>query len=126
MYELKVKDHIDSAHYIKGYIGKCSRLHGHRWAVEVVMRGESLNKLHMLADFVFVKAVIKDVLNVLDHFTLNEQLHEENVTAEFLAEWVYDRIEERMKRLDWAKGLALEDVGIWESPECEVRYSGEG
>ena len=35
MYELRVKDHFDAAHYIADYKGKCHRMHGHRWEVEV-------------------------------------------------------------------------------------------
>ena len=30
MYYLETEEHFDAAHFLKGYAGKCSNLHGHR------------------------------------------------------------------------------------------------
>ena len=35
MYYLKTESSFDSAHFLKGYNGKCRNLHGHRWRVVV-------------------------------------------------------------------------------------------
>ena len=35
MYYLTVENSFDSAHFLHGYDGKCSNLHGHRWRVVV-------------------------------------------------------------------------------------------
>ena len=33
MYILKTEASFDSAHFLSGYDGKCSNLHGHRWRI---------------------------------------------------------------------------------------------
>ena len=39
MYRLETNASFDSAHFLKGYQGKCSNIHGHRWKVEVAVAG---------------------------------------------------------------------------------------
>ncbi len=118
MYELKVKSHFDAAHYILDYEGKCSREHGHRWGVEVCLEGETLDARNMLIDFKDVKDVLdEEVLYWLDHHQLNKQLREENVTAEFLARWIYERLKGKFDPVE------LSWVAVWESPDCGVRYA---
>jgi 6-pyruvoyltetrahydropterin/6-carboxytetrahydropterin synthase len=122
MYRLQVKSHFDAAHYIKDYVGKCSRMHGHRWEVEVVVEGKMLDSKNMLLDFGEMKLNLETLLEAfLDHHLLNETLKESNVTAEFLAKWVYDRFVE----LTWMEGIRLARVAVWESPDCCVKYYGE-
>ena len=122
MYRLQVKAHFDAAHYIKDYVGKCSRMHGHRWEVEVTIVGKMLDDKNMLLDFGEIKENLSGLLDAfLDHYLLNETLREFNVTAEFLARWIYNRFVEltRMERTQ------LESVTVWESPDCCVSYNGE-
>jgi len=120
-FQLKVKDHIDAAHYIRDYAGKCSREHGHRWDIEVVIEGSELNDLNMLEDFKAVKDDLDEVLSELDHYQLNEVLSEPNVTAEYLAKWLFGRIADRTRMV----GTKLFEVSVWESPDCCVTYYGE-
>ena len=42
MYYLKTSAAFDSAHFLKGYDGKCSNIHGHHWVIEVMVSGEHL------------------------------------------------------------------------------------
>ena len=122
MYQLRVKGHFDAAHYIRDYPGKCSREHGHRWEVETCIQGKTLDKLNMLVDFVEVKSAMDFVMDRdLDHYQLNESLGEENLTAEYLAEWFYRQMKSRVGR-----GIEVVEVTIWESPDCSVAYNGEG
>jgi len=130
MYRLQVKDHFDAAHYLKGYAGKCNREHGHRWDIEVCLEGNGLDKINMLIDFSIVKKIMKSLLDKLDHYQLNEQLHEDNVTAEYLAKWFYDSFESEFAMYPLSngevpslKGIRLARVTVWESPECCVKYS---
>jgi len=118
VYTLRVKSHFDAAHYIKDYVGKCSREHGHRWVVEVAVAGKELNGMNMLIDFGAVKAPLERLLERLDHYQLNRELQEENLTAEFLVKWIYDRF---WPQVD-GTGLELESVTVWESPDCSVEY----
>jgi 6-pyruvoyltetrahydropterin/6-carboxytetrahydropterin synthase len=125
MYRIQVKDHFAAAHKIGDYQGKCRRLHGHRWDIEIVLSGKELNQLNMLVDFVQIKNLMSQVTEHLDHYYINEQLDERNVTAEFLAKWSYDDIAEVMSESPEFKGITLSRVTIWESPECCVKYSPE-
>ncbi len=123
MYTLRVKDHFDAAHYIKNYAGKCSREHGHRWDVEVCLGGIQLNKLNMLVDFVEVKDAMGNIMGAhLDHYQLNETLGEENLTAEYLAEWFYRQMKARLTVKRRSTGLDVMSVTIWESPDCSITY----
>ena len=122
MYRLQVKEHFDAAHFIKDHQGRCSREHGHRFEVEVVLEGKKLDSMNMLVDFSFIKNTLKVLLdNKLDHWQLNQTLEENNVTAEFLAKWIYDMIDNTY----WAEGVELSSVTVWESPDCCVNYYGD-
>ena len=119
MYSITVKDHFDSAHYIRDYQGKCSRQHGHTWYIDLVLTSGRLHALNMLVDFAAVKTHLKKILDKLDHYQLNEVLAEPNVTAEYLSKWIYDNFKN-----PWiGDGVNLDSVTIWESPNCGVKYS---
>lgn len=120
MYELRVKSHFDAAHYIRDYTGKCSRQHGHRWIAEVCLRGAKLDDRNILVDFGEVKDAMNFIIEQhLDHYQLNESLGEENLTAEYLARWLFGQLTTRTGR-----GVEVVNVEVWESPECSVRYGG--
>ena len=122
MYELRVKEHFDAAHFIEDYPGKCSREHGHRWDVEVLLEGKTLGGLNMLVDFGEVKRLLKVLIDErLDHYQLNKSLGERCVTAEFLARWFYAWLAEPCTQFE--PEVKLVCVTIWESPECGVTYS---
>ena len=42
MYTLKTNASFDSAHFLAGYEGKCSNIHGHHWTVEIEVGSNSL------------------------------------------------------------------------------------
>ena len=44
MYQLKTEADFDSAHFLSGYTGKCSNIHGHRWHVEIEIESRNLEK----------------------------------------------------------------------------------
>ena len=59
MYEIEVKTAFEAAHFIRGYAGKCARLHGHNWEVIAIVRGSELDELGMLIDFKILKSELK-------------------------------------------------------------------
>ena len=121
MYELTVRSVFEAAHFIDGYAGKCSRLHGHNWSVEVIVRGTELDKLGMLIDFKILKAELNRVLDELDHRFLNElaTFAEENPTAENLARKIF----EQLAASEIFNGSSkLYAVRVFESPNSCVTY----
>ena len=137
-FRLQFKTHFDAAHHIRDYLGKCSREHGHRWEVEEVLEGTKLNSKNMLVDFASVKKMLEDLVDAkLDHWNLNKTLTEPNVTAEYLARWIYRELEDLLHAVSTTpplnheirdavvRGLKLVSVTVWESPECCVKYYRE-
>jgi len=121
MYELRVRTHFDAAHQLVGYEGKCSQLHGHRWEVETVISGTGLDNLNMLVDFGKLKSWMERAYeNLFDHHFLNDTLETADPTAEFIAKFLYDAVEEYVECN--LKYIETEWVEVWESPECSVKY----
>ena len=68
------KSHIcfSAAHIIQD-CGKCSRLHGHTYALHAKILGE-LNEGGILIDFTDIKKALRDIANELDHHVLIPQI----------------------------------------------------
>ncbi len=77
MYHLKTESTFDSAHFLHGYKGKCSNIHGHCWVVNAVIQKKKLEKdgieRGMLIDFKKFKADLKQETEKLDHALLIEK-----------------------------------------------------
>lgn len=121
MFEISVSAAFEAAHFIRGYAGKCARLHGHNWTVEALVRGEELDALGMLVDFKVLKAELNKVLDEFDHRFLNdlETFAEENPTAENLARKIFKRLATSEVFKDSTKLYA---VKVHESPNSSVTY----
>lgn len=125
MFEMQVKGTFDAAHHLRGYEGKCSRLHGHTWTVALDVQGETLDEMGMLVDFKVLNQLLKETLKPLDHQNLNDLLpfRSVNPTAENIAKYLYETLAPQPV---FAQGAArLASVRVWESPHSLVRYSGE-
>lgn len=121
MYEISVRAAFEAAHFIAGYEGKCSRLHGHNWTVEAVVCGEKLDRLGMLVDFKILKDELKKILDLFDHRFLNEleTFATENPTAENLARKIFKRLS--MSEIFFGS-VKLHAVKVYESPNSCVTY----
>lgn len=138
MYTLQTSASFDSAHFLKGYEGKCSNIHGHRWKVEVTVASEDVElegqTRGMVVDFKTLKNDLKDLTNELDHKLIIEEgslkaktkealLEEEfsivelpfRPTAENLAKYIYEEMEEK----DYMVVL----VKVYETPNNCAGYS---
>ena len=107
MYYVCKRLEISSAHSLMlSYESKCEELHGHNWIVKIFCRSEKLNSDGMVTDFTIIK---KKISGTLDHKNLNEILPF-NPTAENIAKWICDQIENCYK------------VEIWESESNKAIY----
>ena len=66
MFEVSVQETFAAAHFLRGYQGKCERLHGHNYRVEVTVAGEKLDSIGMLCDFVVIKRELRKLLERLE------------------------------------------------------------
>ena len=73
IWRLTVRDEISAGHALRHYEGKCERLHGHNFAVELTVEGDKLTEnVELLLDFKVLKRALKEELALLDHQIINE------------------------------------------------------
>jgi len=135
---------FQAAHQLRGYEGKCARLHGHNYRLEVTIAGEQVNEQGLVMDFERLKAQVREVLEPFDHQHLNEiePFAERpragpspeaatttspglrpadgglNPTCENLARVLYERLAQRIK----GEGVRVARVRLWETPNSAVTY----
>jgi 6-pyruvoyltetrahydropterin/6-carboxytetrahydropterin synthase len=102
---------FQASHVLPRHPGKCRRLHGHTYFLEVWCEGEVDPETGMVLDFGDLRAEVEArVLSRVDHVHLNDLL--ENPTAENLAAWALARLREGQ--------LPVREVRLWETPSCFV------
>ena len=124
VYEIAIRAHFDAAHALRGYGGKCEKLHGHRFQVVVCVAAEELNEIGLAYDFTALKRILNErVVSRLDHANLNETppFNEVNPSSENVARFVYEEMKEALAGV----GAQLKWVQVWESPDAWVTYYGE-
>jgi len=116
MYRLRVEAQFDAAHKLVGYKGKCSRLHGHTWKVEVFVAGEELDDTGILVDFERLKEKLSEITEKLDHSFLNDIKEIGNPTSENISRYIFENLK------DLPKTVKLDKVRVWESPKSWCEY----
>ncbi len=120
MFELTVETTFSAAHQLKGYMGKCERLHGHNWKVQVHVIAERLNEIDIAIDFQELKRLANEVVSTLDHNILNEifPFTEKNPSSENIAKWIYDSLRKKINN----ENIHLSAVTVWESETSSATY----
>lgn len=132
---------FDSGHRIPDHKSQCRHLHGHRYALEVTLSGEVIDKEGdaangMVMDFSEVKAIAKVVVvDVWDHAflvyrgdtavrTFLESMPDHKTvvldrvpTAENLVRIAFDLLDAAY-RDTYGNHLRLEQVRLYETPNC--------
>ena len=107
---------FEAAHQLPNHRGKCARLHGHSYTLEVSLRGSVKAERGesddgMVVDLDVIKEVVQAaVISRVDHFNLNEII-DGPTTAERIAHWIWDRLEEA----DPAFAAMLYRIRLWET-----------
>jgi len=100
---------FEAAHVLPHHPGKCARLHGHSYRLDVALEGPLRSEgpaAGMIEDFDTVTRVVKEhVVAELDHRSLNELI--ENPTAEHIALWIWNRLASELP--------ALAEIVVWET-----------
>jgi 6-pyruvoyltetrahydropterin/6-carboxytetrahydropterin synthase len=108
---LKVRDKFPAAHFLKEYKGKCEKIHGHTFQVEVRVEVQELDRAGIGIDFARIKKILAEILP--DHSLLNE-VFDFNPSAENLARHFF---------LELRKHLPVKEVTVWESEDASATYS---
>lgn len=138
MYSLTTSHSFDAAHFLYGYEGKCSNIHGHRWKVVLEVCTEQLaedgQNRGMYVDFADLKNDLKEKVNYLDHCLIIETgslkektleaLNEEGFrilqfdfrpTAENMAKYFFEQME--------SCGYQVKQVTVFETPSNAATYA---
>jgi 6-pyruvoyltetrahydropterin/6-carboxytetrahydropterin synthase len=109
---------IEAAHRLPNVPAghKCSRLHGHSFAIEVHVRGTPDPHTGWVMDFADIKAAFRPLYEQLDHHYLNEVDGLGNPTSERLAEWIWERLKPALP--------TLSAIVIHETCTSGCRYEG--
>ena len=104
---------FEAAHQLPWHDGKCQRLHGHSYRLEVTVTGP-VREDGMVIDFAELKTVVdRAVIDRYDHQYLNDFF--ENPTAEVVAAEVWKSLE--------AAGLGITRIRLWETQDSSVEVS---
>ncbi len=136
MFMLNTEHSFDAAHFLKGYEGKCSNIHGHRWKVVACAASDQLNQegqtRGMIMDFGELKAILGDLVGRFDHTLIIEEgsLKDSTLsafddegfsvvivpfrpTAEELARYFYEELKKR--------SCPVCEVAVYETPaNCAI------
>jgi len=126
MYEVQKSAEFSAAHALRDYEGPCARNHGHNYRVEIVVRGETLDRQRLLIDFSDLDRILAPLVARLDHQNLNDipPFDKVNPTAEAIAEWFYRGMVEAVVKATGERAR-LAAVRLWETPDSWVVFSEE-
>ena len=113
-----IERNFSSAHQLRGYKGKCENLHGHNYKIEIYARGEELNNIGLLIDFVDLKKAADEIVKYVDHRNLNDVPGLDNSTCENLGAFIWQALRPRIPQLS--------AVTVWETTDACCTYRGEG
>jgi 6-pyruvoyltetrahydropterin/6-carboxytetrahydropterin synthase len=122
VFEVTVEAGFAAAHRLRDYEGACERLHGHNYKVALTVAADGLGPSGMVADFKVVKDVLREVVGVLDHRCLNDDIPDFgtgalNPTAENLARWIAGKLAESLPA-----DSQPARVKVWESDTSAATY----
>ena len=138
MFKIKSEVQFDMAHFLEGYEGKCSNIHGHRYRVTASFSSDSVigggSSRGMVADFTSVKDILRDIGESFDHKLVIEDTEEGRriksvlpahdivlvpyrPTAELMAKDIYTRLKN--------SGCSVCAVEVFETPTNSCEYSEE-
>lgn len=122
MYELTVLSHFSGAHRLRSLRGRCEKLHGHNWKVEVCVTSRRLGKEGVVMDFAVLKDKLAQALQELDHAYLNDLSYFAKVepSSENIARFIYERLKTGLK----GQAARIKSVTAWESETACATYLG--
>ncbi|WP_457626562.1 6-pyruvoyl trahydropterin synthase family protein [Persephonella sp.] len=122
----------------------CLNIHGHSYKIEVTVGSDRLNEQEMVIDFYHIKAALKDLIdNKIDHSFIidkNDPLYpafKEHFgflklfvvdfcpTAEALAKFIYDFLEEKLEKAGLLEDIKVVSVTVWETETGKATYKGK-
>jgi len=124
MFEVSVEETFAAGHALRGYRGKCENVHGHNYKVQVTIRGERLDSIGLLVDFVEVKRLLHAAIERLDHQFLNDvpPFDVQNPSAENMAKYFHEQVSQGLAGARLSVPVEVAQVKIWETDTSSATY----
>lgn len=121
-YTITTETTFSAAHYLRGYQGDCSRLHGHNWNVEVSVSTSKLDENGFAIDFLALEDLLKKAVAPFEHHNLNEvpPFDTKNPTAENIAEYVFETMSGNIRK--FSPEALVSKVTVWEVGKCRATF----
>ncbi len=118
---MKIITDFSAAHLLRGYQGPCSRLHGHNWKIEVIVKATQLDSIGMGLDFADIKKATKELIGKLDHRNLNDiaPFDSINPTAENVSAYLYTELSKTIN----TTLIKVDAITLWETERACVTYT---
>lgn len=115
MYEIGVSAQFEAAHRLSGDFGPATRMHGHTYRLEIVVRGDDLDENRTLYDIGKLRNAVDKLAASLHYRDLAEVpgLAGVNTTAEAVARYCWETLAAQLR----AGNLKSLLVRVWESPQ---------
>ena len=112
--------HAECAHFLPkvpdGH--KCKRVHGHNYEFEISIVGEM--KDGWVLDFAELDEIVDPLIKAIDHRLLNDIRGLENPTAEVIAWWLLERIDDALifRAGQDNRQIRVDAVKVFETKDC--------
>ncbi|MBT1679024.1 MULTISPECIES: 6-carboxytetrahydropterin synthase QueD [Curtobacterium] len=104
---------FQAAHILPWHSGKCARLHGHSYRLEVSVAGP-LDDNGIVLDFSDLRDLVEDrIITPLDHTMLNDRFA--NPTVEMVAAWILTTLRDEL--------ALISGVRLWETATSFVEVT---
>lgn len=115
MYEIYVAARFEAAHRLNGDFGPATRMHGHTYRIEAILRGASLKEDGTLYDIGKLQPALDDLAASLHYQNLDEVegLAGKNTTAEAVAHYCWENLAPPLR----GRNLDSLIVRVWENPD---------
>jgi 6-pyruvoyltetrahydropterin/6-carboxytetrahydropterin synthase len=118
--QIRKQFRFEAAHVLPHHAGKCARLHGHSYRLDVSIDGPlaaSGPATGMVIDFDELAQIVRaNVVDALDHRHLNDII--ENPTGENIVLWIWRRLSDALPQ--------LAELTLWETATaCAVLRRGD-
>lgn len=122
---------FEAAHRLEDWDwSPCYRVHGHSWEVQVTLSKMLSTDGEFVVDYSSLGKILKQYVHEkLDHQYLNDVLNTRNATSEFLAIWIWRRIQDAIEGHHQFStefdGVKLVRVMVRETDTAYCEYYGE-
>lgn len=125
---------FEAAHKLVGHKGKCSRLHGHSYKIEVKLislKGslqdgvEFPSSKGMVVDFSVLDEAMGPIIQALDHDYLNDVM-DTRTTAENVVAWILSHLERNLMQSKEGQLARVSRVRVWETEKGYAEWRRDG